>query len=913
MDQREPLPAVQELVDEAADSLGIGAMHEDYVPMDPTNVATVRVGDELLRYVPGLVERPIADLSRALRLAAAVDHRLMWRYKFGIANVVRVALKYVDFCLRSQLESWEPAPDIRLSDAISIPANELTASRKLLSQDPLDSLQLEPADLLALEWMTAPASSVKFDHESPTSPFGRALRYRNKDADQHDRWLPPTYVPEVLAHAVSELVGGLNRDKHARRALRASYIEATRRALWRFSKTLIEAPPRSLDEMRPLAGSEIHWLVPVDGVKFIAVSILYAEDLPQAGSPSIACVRLAEQIRAHNPSKGPISTKLAGDGNITLLPGATVVPLIIVAGTSHLMSPQMPGQATMALEDLTWIAETATADDDLYRFARDLSSPDFPSSFGWEAINYWEPWKANGKTFFKGGISPTHMHFEAHAGDAEWERAVALSSLESALYGTGLPALRNAEMAESSSGNVASVAFDRPGSKYDIRRGTHHAPESVAWTLALTTPPIAIVRSDPDWTSGQEHQFFFDVCGGLVFAFVSIGESWRNAHKELDVPGYRLGLRSIDGQIGPAEGVVDFSPSMNIVEGATRVATWGFDVEGFVEEADGNPHAANILTVASLEQLLEYGGNDFSIAQEIGKEWLTRGPFLILETKLARTKLQRLPNPWAINQSDQSAATASFARRLHSAGVQPGRYSGEAANSLVQEHLAPTALKELNDRIAMHDTQMIIDTGMEQLNRVVDHLQYEQENLTRVVRNLVTEWDPITRMTDLASESFEIRQSNEIIVEAALRSQSNAGTDHPVTHQSWSALLAAAEAYRAMTLLSEGLHHRVTRTTIDISSTYELTFQHDECATDDSWVLESEAFNTAAASIRLAPTIDGDVPSADRVNDAIDLALLESFGVSTFDLFLTLQALAQWETFGEYQSIAFASEEEAVS
>ena len=111
---REPLLGVQELVDTAAESKGIGVMHEDYISTDPTNVATVRVDDELLRYVPGLIERPIADLSRALRLADAVDDRPVRRHKFGIANVVRVALRYVDYCLDTLLPEWQPAPDIEL-------------------------------------------------------------------------------------------------------------------------------------------------------------------------------------------------------------------------------------------------------------------------------------------------------------------------------------------------------------------------------------------------------------------------------------------------------------------------------------------------------------------------------------------------------------------------------------------------------------------------------------------------------------------------------------------------------------------------------------------------------------------------------------------------------------------------------
>ncbi len=909
----DPLPDIQKLVDKAAESKGIGAMQEDYIPLDPTNVATVRVGDELLRCVPGLTERPIADVSRALRLAIAVDDRLLRKHKFGIANVVRVSLRYVDYCINTLLSEWEPAPDIALGDAIAPPAKELGVAKRLISTDPLESLRLDEADLLALEWMTSPASSAKYNNKSPTSPFGRTLRYRYSTPEQRDRWLPPTYVPEVLAHAVSELIDGLERDNHARRALRASCIDVTRRALWRFSDTLIESPPQAPDEIRPLTGNEIQWLVPVDGPNFLAVSMLFTQDLPQTASSEAACVTFAERVRDHDPAEGPISTRIAGGGKATLLPGATVVPLVIIAGTSSMTVLQSPGQATLALEDLTWIAQTATTGNDLYQFARDLSSPDLPPSLGWEAINYWEYWKTNGKAFFKGGISPTFLVFEAHAGEAEWKRTATLSPLETALYGTGLPPLRLAEMAEISSDNIASIAFLESESKYDYRHGTHHTPDRICWSLPLITPPIAIVRSDPDWANGQEYQFLFDLCGGLVFAFDAIGESWRRAHQDLGVPGYRLWLRAVERDDVSTNEVVWFSAPPARAEDTPRVAFWNFNIEGFVQKAEGNPLAANALTTDTLTQLLEYGGVEHDIAEDIGREWLTCRPFLIVETKTARTKLNHLPRPWPLDPSDMSATTASFARRLHSAGIQPGEYRGTDANDLVQTYLAPGALEELNDLIALHDADEIISTGMDQLNRVYDHLQEEQGNLTRVSQNLSTKWDPVARMAELSNETLDLRQCNEIIVEATLISNRQTDARQPITARSWSTLLAAAEAYRTMTTLSERLHYQVAPATIEISTAYELTFKDDENTTDDSWILEAESLNTDAASLRLGPAVGDDDVSTSEFHDDVDPATLASFGASTSDLFTTLAALAQWDSFDEDQTVALTSEEEALN
>ena len=140
-DEYQPLPSIQALSDLAATTYGIGPAREDFIPTDPTRTVFLAVGSEPLRAVPGLTERPVADLTRALRMAEAVDGRLHRRFQFGIANVVNVAMKYGDFCARHLADAWVPAPDLALNDEVSLPDAEYEATRALLNLNPLDHIE----------------------------------------------------------------------------------------------------------------------------------------------------------------------------------------------------------------------------------------------------------------------------------------------------------------------------------------------------------------------------------------------------------------------------------------------------------------------------------------------------------------------------------------------------------------------------------------------------------------------------------------------------------------------------------------------------------------------------------------------------------------------------------------------------
>ncbi|WP_458106591.1 hypothetical protein M1D51_11675 [Arthrobacter sp. R3-55] len=901
--QPSPLPAIQELVDNAALASGIDYMQEDFIPKDPSEFTVVRVGDSVKHSVPGATERPIADLSRALRLAEVLDIFLVKKHGFGLSNVIRVAYDWADVATRALLSSFVSAPNLQLGDRVDVPTGEVQAAGGLTSREPLMTEELTEADAAALEWMTASSDNAKFDASSPTSPFGWHLRYRT--AGLPDRWLPPTYVSEIVGAAVSELVSTVDRNPDARSAIRISSLGATRKALWRFTRSLYGTA--DVEGTVPLTGDDIHWVLPVNANTAVAVSIVQTQDLlPQ--SQTFGSERLAKNAAG---SSGPITVKLAGGGSLTLPPNTEIVPLVVFSGPAHLAVPQRRLSARMALEDLTWIAETAEDADDLYLFCRDLSDPNFSSTFGWEVINYWEPWRSNGKSFFVGGVTPSFFYFEAHAGDAEWERAAKLSRLEQALHAVALPPLRHLQVAEVSSAGVATIAIQKKDMSYDPRRGLHHAPSLLGWSIALTNPPVAITRSDQSWSPSVHFDFLFDFSGGLVFGFDAVQEVWERAHRKSTTAGYRVELQTLKPQerTSPEDPIIRTAVVDEPQEDGARVFQWTIDVEKFIEAADGDARAANRITADAFIYLLEANALDPDELAELREVWVTGKPFLILETASSKTVLNNLHSPWKLDPADESATIAASARALRVSGVEPGTYRGKAANDLVQQHLAPLALAALTDRIRPHDHRTLVEVGLEQLNRVMDDGTRQRGDLYRVAAHLDISWDPEERMAEAMAATLMLRQCNEIIVEAALRGTAHDAPREAITNRKWSGLLAAADAYRTMTTISERLHHQVAPLCIEITHSYEIKFVDDDLPAPGSWLLDAKALDKAAAGAGLysGPSFERHSPAS---FEDLDQAMLRAEGASMRDIFHVLESLVRWRSFPSDSSVAAVPEAE---
>lgn len=894
--EAKPLPEANELTNHAARAYGITGMHEDYVPLDPTEVATVRVGDELLALIPGLTERPLADLSRAVKMAKEVDHLLVERHGFGLFNIVRVAAKYVDLCVTHLSSSWIPAPTLDLEQKIELSRAELEAVQEFQKVDPLKELDLTQTDSAALEWMSTTKASAAYEHESPTSPFGRFIRFHRNGIDDVDRWVPPAYIPEIMAHAVNELLGMSPNDRTLTAALRTCHWEEAERALWGFANQLFHSPALNEGD-QPRLGAEVDWLLPVNDTTLIAISAVYADDIRGQEPPEPGCLRLARQTRKEET---PVAV-MTGDKELRLATGLEIVPLVLVMGNSHMVVPQQPGVAAMSLEDLSWISYTATDKSDLYHFIKEFASLNGSTMIGFEIINYWEVWRENGKSFHRGGLTPSFMVFAPHAGDAEWERAVELSELEIGLFGTGLPALRDTQSAEITSGGIASVSVLEGRSQYVKKSGIRHAPKLSGWSLTLIRPTVAIRRANPEWASPEEFNFLYDVCGGLVFAFLGLKEDWQRAHSDSGVSGYKIELAIVEMAEETSDPTVINKISASIDRAQEVVAAdWAFDLDKFVEATDGRPSAANHVTGEALPGLFETIGLEKETVEQLIHRWKNSKPFLILETQTAVTHLHGLSQPWSINETDESVNVIAFGKRLYAANVEPGDYRGLEANQLLRDHLAPVALAQLHSLIQLYERDDIILTGLEQLNRVIDSSTRQEGELSRVSANLETEWDPNARLTEVAQESLQLRQSNETIIEAALYAESNEREPHrSINEQSWSGLLAAADAYRTITLLSEQLHYRVVPITLQITSTYELRFNESETPLDGFWNLRGETMNQTASHLKLANVDETQDADDDVLEDrTLAEAMLEVFGAAPVDLFGTLLAVVQWKSFG---------------
>jgi hypothetical protein len=444
------------------------ALLEDFLPNDPRSVVLARRGDRLVRLFPGSVERPVADVERADMVAAAIDGFLLPRLGFGVRDYVDLGLLYLDHAVGCLSPAWTDCRDDPedLSATPRISEAEYAAAAALAQQPLPSDIAYSAARAAALQFATSPADALPYKPGDPNSVFGRYFAVSLPTTawpDLHPAesggarlwWLPPAFIPEALGYGVTALAREAAGDVGCAHRFAQLAAWRARRALWRFGSLLGPHDGESGPDVSP--GNVVQWVSRFGEARALLVQLatgLSADKMPFHEEP--VAFRIAREARN---ADGPVRIPMPG-GVLTLDSRAELIPLLVTATAGHVTAMQLPGAASMSLDDLTWAAQTAEADSDLFMFCRELAAPDRPEIFGWETINVWEWWRSNGKTLFGGGLAPHAMHIEPHWANAEWDRAAEHASLERALLATGLP----------------------PGSAFDVVERTASGPPSVyAW------------------------------------------------------------------------------------------------------------------------------------------------------------------------------------------------------------------------------------------------------------------------------------------------------------------------------------------------------------------------------------------------------------------------------------------------
>ncbi|MBB5844894.1 hypothetical protein HD599_003217 [Conyzicola lurida] len=865
--------------------------YEDYLAPDPRLAVRVRIGDSTIRLFPGSSERPVADVDRALLLSSALDAKLVGIHGFGIADLLDVVLGYVDLVTERFAVVW---PGGELPDgSTSLTAAELDVARKIFELGTPKQLVSNDRQKLALEWMTSEVSDFDFEPGHAQSPFGRFLRFRAAP-DESPRWLPLAFLPEILSSAVGELAKTISKDSASNFAFAQASASATREYLWRFAHMLYGPPDLSKG---PAVSPEnvVQWVIPLGEQLTLAVQVLSGMDADRIGFREDFAVSMV----ARKAATGSGVTVKFPRGEVHLDRGVEVVPLLVVSTPDHIIVPQRGGLASVSLDDLRWMSTSADSEFDLLNFCRDVSSPAMTGSIGYEAIDYWETWRDNGKAFFTGAHTGAIMVIEPHASGEEWKRTAEWTSAEQALAVLGLPALR--ETIGVSHAREAPVAVYRwvdaePDlDADDIPRdvsGRHFRPAPAGWSVHTGPIPVAISAGDATRNEREHRQLLHDMAGSIGFAVEAVLDEWTAAHDDSGIAGYVLD--QVIREESAAETGAQWVSDVTIDDRGIVHATVNVHFERFAELGDGDSPAIRSEFATWMKELLVESGISQAKTERVFAAVLAAPPTMTLNVAETQTRRNNLGAAVEIDDAFVSTANRMIAERVKAAGVVPKLYEGDEAKTLDRDVLAAIALELLEERLSEYSSDKLVAFGMEQLQRTVDNSARKLENVRRSARELSLSWDPVDRAAQTHAQGHVLRRYNEIVVEAALRSAPSG--DKIMDEPAWGGILAAAKAYLEATARSESIHYQVTPTAIKISDLFEITIQDVTLMGPAKGGRNPYQLNGAEYSEAIIREgFEDDWPESAvpaSLHEAVDVEMLAAFGATSLDIYATLLSLA---------------------
>lgn len=873
---------------------------EDFIAADPRLEVRTRIKDRALRLFPGCIERPVADIDRAHLVARVVDDELVDAVGFGISHLLDVLVGYIDFAVARLATAWPEDEDDDLGESVS--EAELLAAAELVSAGTPANLTPTESHVRALDWITADTASLPYSPDHPQSCFGRFARVR--DPSGTSRWLPLAFLPEVLSYAVGRLARRIADRPLAQMRFAQESADSIRRYLWRFTDALIGSPETS-DGPAVSHDNVAQWAVPVgarNGLLIQLVANLAADMISLDEEP-------AAMVAAHSSHDNSETRVPFPCGSMRFQENVDLTPLLVTSTADHTMSMQIPGMVAISLDDLRWMCVSSVSSHDLFNFCRDMTRPGLSQIFGFEAIDYWEWWRANSKSVFSGGRAPSVITFSPHGGEAEWVRTRKLASIEVALAQLRLPGTRDLDGVENLDASVVTAYRWLPTDPSWSRvAGEHHRPPLESWSIWVGSAPFAVAVDEQSWSSPDERRLVFDMAGSLSFGVDAVGEAWTAACWSAGVRGVRLYLVAQSG--GSPGRAIQLSKEPRIDSGIL-MGGLSVDADRFLELADGSPEAIRTEFALVIGDLLTATGVRAEQVSLVTSAWVEAPPTMTLDLVDAVATRNFLPSPVELDDAYHSETERVLAEKVRTSGVEPGTYVGDDAKVL--DHLiAGLAKNLLEEQLAEFAKEAVSAFAMVQLDRTVERRNRELRDLRNIAKTMNTSWDPVERAAEVQSTAIRLRRCNEMIVEAALMTGPT-GT-RAVDEDAWSRVLAVANAYYEATMRSEAIHYQVSARSLTISEAFELSLTRTHSSEVDNgrsyFHLDEQNLALAAASEEVSqPTADTETEDASR---EVSTAFSNVFGFSPMDLYATLFAAARMEPESARESAVFTTKEELI-
>ncbi len=735
----------------------------------------------------------------------------------------------------------------------------------------------------ALSWGTHSIDSEQTHVNDPSSLFGATFAYRCPNGLLAT---PTAYWPDSFEAALIRLAA-LASDRRA--ACQRQFEQEGQQAFARlFRMTRHEfAGPFSLLGSLPTVFALL--LDERTVMLFDVISILNSEssDMHRVlNSHGAALAELRPPARLFGPS-----------GELRLDAGLRIVSVMVVNTAGHAVTRTVAGIGGPSLDDMAWIVrETKESPDDIFYFFEELSALSrrtVVNSF--ETINAFEHWRSNGKCIAREGEAWDLISIEPHRGDAEWSQAAANQVVNDALRLLRLP----------------------PMTEWDGSHRHEHwptcsvgaFPDGPFWEVRFAAPVVAVQCFEPG-TPSKHRDTLLNLASSLHWKLEQSQALRHKVAQAIGQGGLRVTLRS-DAHSG--------WPALHLAEVARDIQEIGLAYSANLPEliqADANRVERDLATALGRGLRGMQGDEANGEFEQFVNEYVSAPPGLRSDAIQLPVRQLASRRPFDVHAAAVAVSERELARRLKSAGVAPGRFSGSEATQLESRVIVPTLREMLTEQMRVFNQAKLMEFALTQVERCLS--QKWNQTQTRRHNELfpLLAYDPVETEIREENDSHRLARIATAIAEEALLLPSPRGREE-VARLSWVALLGTAELLVESGIRSESNHYALVPSTTEIDSMYAIRQRTSE---PHLYRMDQSAFAKARANMKVRHGVDADEPprsgrDAQEVRtrlDHVSETLRDGLGYTVDALMLVLQVGRTWRC-SAGQDLDVASKEDIVA